>query len=72
MKLVIIVAVIIVGIIFIVKMSETQDGIGTVEEEQEKYNKTLQEKENADKKYQEALNKSIETQTRLEQLEKGY
>ncbi len=72
MKLLIIVAVIIVGIIFIVKMSETQDGIGTVEEEQEKYNKTLQEKENADKKYQEALNKSIETQTRLEQLEKGY
>lgn len=72
MKLLIIVAVIIVGIIFIVKMSETQDGIGTVEEEQEKYNKALQEKENADKKYQEALNKSIETQTRLEQLEKGY
>lgn len=72
MKLLIIVAVIIVGIIFIVKMSETQDGIRTVEEEQEKYNKALQEKENADKKYQEALNKSIETQTRLEQLEKGY
>lgn len=71
-KLVIIVAVIIVGIIFIVKMSETPDGIGTVQEEQEKYNKTLQEKEKADKQYQDALQNVVESQTRLEQLERGY
>lgn len=51
MKLIIIVVVIILAIIFIVKMSEPQDGIGTVKEEQEKYNKTLQEKEKADKQY---------------------
>ena len=44
-KVVIIVAIIIVGIIFVVKMSEPQDGNGSVQEEQEKYNKTLQEKE---------------------------
>ena len=49
------------GIIFIVKMSETPDGIGTVQEEQEKYNKTLQEKEKADKQYQDALQNAIKS-----------
>lgn len=71
-KLVIIVAVIIVGIIFIIKMSETPDGIGTVQEEQEKYNKTLQEKEKADKQYQDALQNAIKSKENLEKLEKGY
>lgn len=42
-------------------MSKTQDGIGTVQEEQEKYNKTLQEKEKADKLYQDALNNATKT-----------
>lgn len=72
MKLILIVVAVILVIIFIVKMSEPQDGIGTVEEEQEKYNKILQEKENADKKYQDALKNAVESQKRLEQLEKGY
>ena len=71
-KLIIIIAVIILGIVFIVKMSEPQDGIGTLEEEQEKYNKTLQEKENADKKYQDALEDAIKSKEKLEKLEKGY
>lgn len=62
-KLIIIVAIIIVGIIFIVKMSETQDGIGTVQDEQEKYNKILQEKEKADEQYQEALENLTKQQT---------
>ena len=70
-KLIVIIVIIIVGIIFDVKMSETPDGIGTVEEEQEKYNKTLQEKEKAEQQYQQALNNVIETTTRLEELEKG-
>lgn len=69
---IIIIAIIIVGIIFIVKMSETPDGIGTVQEEQEKYNKTLQEKEKADKQYQDALNNATKTKENLEKLEKGY
>lgn len=63
-KLIIIVAVIIIGIIFIVKMAEPQDGIGTVKEEQEKYNKILQEKEKADKQYQDALEKQQTTTTK--------
>lgn len=71
-KVVIIVAIIIVGIIFVVKMSEPQDGIGSVQEEQEKYNKTLQEKENADKQYQDALEDAIKSKEKLEKLEKGY
>ncbi len=72
MKLVIIVAVIIVGIVFIVEMSKPRDGILSVEDAEKQYQNALDKKEEADKKYQEALNKSIETQTRLEQLEKGY
>lgn len=71
-KVVIIVAIIIVGIIFVVKMSEPQDGIGSVQEEQEKYNKTLQEKEKADKQYQDALQNAIKSKENLEKLEKGY
>lgn len=71
-KLIIIIAVIILGIIFVVKMSEPQDGIGTLKEEQEKYNKTLQEKEEADKKYQDALDDAIKSKEKLEKLEKGY
>lgn len=71
-KLVIIVAIIIVGIIFVVKMSEPQDGIGSVQEEQEKYNKTLQEKEKADRQYQDALQNAIKSKENLEKLEKGY
>ena len=71
-KVIIIVAIIILGIIFIVKMSEPQDGIGTVKEEQEKYNKTLQNKEKADKQYQDALENAIKTKENLEKLEKGY
>lgn len=71
-KVIIIVAIIILGVIFIVKMSEPQDGIGTVSEEQEKYNKTLQNKEKADKQYQDALENAIKTKENLEKLEKGY
>lgn len=71
-KVLIIGAIIILAIIFIVKMSETPDGIGTVQEEQEKYNKTLQEKEKADKKYQDALDNATKTKENLEKLEKGY
>lgn len=71
-KLIIIIAVIILGIVFVVKMSEPQDGIGTLKEEQEKYNKTLQEKEEADKKYQDALDDAIKSKEKLEKLEKGY
>lgn len=71
-KVVIIVAIIIVGIIFVVKMSEPQDGIGSVQEEQEKYNKTLQEKEKADKQYQDALQNAIKSKENLEKLEKSY
>ncbi len=71
-KVIIIVAIIILGVIFIVKMSEPQDGIGTVNEEQEKYNKTLQNKEKADKQYQDALENAIKTKENLEKLEKGY
>lgn len=70
--IIVIVAIIIAGIIFIVKMSETPDGIGTVQEEQEKYNKTLQEKEKADKQYQDTLNNATKTKENLEKLEKGY
>ncbi len=70
-KLIIIIVVIILGIIFIVKMSEPQNGIGTVKEEQEKYNKALQDKEKADKKYQDALNNAIKSKENLERLEKG-
>lgn len=71
-KVLIIGAIIILAIIFIVKMSETPDGIGTVQEEQEKYNKTLQEKEKADKQYQDALDNATKTKENLEKLEKGY
>ena len=71
-KVVIIGIIIILAIIFIVKMSETPDGIGTVQEEQEKYNKTLQEKEKADKQYQDALENLTKTKENLEKLEKGY
>ena len=71
-KVIIIVAIIILGVIFIVKMSEPQDGIGTVNEEQEKYNKTLQNEEKADKQYQDALENAIKTKENLEKLEKGY
>lgn len=71
-KVVIVVAIIIVGIIFVVKMSEPQDGIGSVQEEQEKYNKTLQEKEKADKQYQDALQNAVKSKENLEKLEKSY
>ena len=71
-KVLIIGAIIILAIIFIVKMSETPDGIGTVQEEQEKYNKTLQEKEKADKQYQDALENLTKSKENLERLEKGY
>lgn len=71
-KVVIVVAIIIVGIIFVVKMPEPQDGIGSVQEEQEKYNKTLQEKEKADKQYQDALQNAVKSKENLEKLEKSY
>ena len=71
-KVLIIGAIIILAIIFIVKMSETPDGIGNVQEEQEKYNKTLQEKEKADKQYQDALENATKSKENLERLEKGY
>jgi len=71
-KLIIIIAVIILGIVFVVKMSEPQDGILSVEEAQEKYNKTLQEKEKIDKEYQDALENVIQTKETLERLEKNY
>lgn len=75
-SLVIIVLVIILGIIFIVKMMETPDGIGTVQEEQEKYNKTLQEKEKADEQYQDALenfkNQQINTHKNYQQIYNEY
>lgn len=70
--LIIIVAIIIVGIISIVKMSEVPDGIGTVEEEQEKYNKILQEQEKANKQYQDALENYQKTKKDLEEAEKQY
>lgn len=57
-KLVIIIAIIIVAIIFIVKMSQPRDGLGTPEEEaeklrqtQENYDKTLEETRDAQDKY---------------------
>lgn len=75
-SLVIIVLVIILGIIFIVKMMKTPDGIGTVQEEQEKYNKTLQEKEKADEQYQDALenfkNQQINTHKNYQQIYNEY
>ena len=71
-KVLIIGAIIILAIIFIVKMSETPDGIGTVQETQEKYNKTLQEKEKVDKQYQDTLENLIKSKENLERLEKGY
>ena len=58
MKLVIIIAIIIVAIIFIVKMSQPKDSLGTPEEEaeklrqtQENYDKALEETRNAQDEY---------------------
>ena len=57
-KLLIIMAVIIVGIILVVQLTKPRDGILSVED--------------AEKQYQNALKNAVESQTRLEQLEKGY
>ncbi len=62
-KLILVVVTIILAIIFIVKMSEVPDGIGTVEEEKEKYNEILQEQEKADKQYQYTLNTTTKQPT---------
>lgn len=70
-KLIIIIVVIIVGIIVIVKMSEPQDGILSVEDAEKQYQNTLREKEKAEQEYQQALNNVVESTNRLEELEKG-
>lgn len=71
-KLLIIMAVIIVGIILVVQLTKPRDGILSEEDAKKQYQNALDKKEEAEKQYQDALNKSIESQTRLEQLEKGY
>lgn len=71
-KLLIIIAVIIVGIILVVKLTKPRDGILSVEDAEKQYQNALDKKEEADKKYQDALKNSVESQKRLDQLEKGY
>lgn len=53
-KVIIIVVVIILGIVFIVKMSEPQNGIGTLEEETEEWEKTKDKLNKANQNLQEA------------------
>ena len=71
-KLLIIMAVIIVGIILVVQLTKPRDGILSVEDAEKQYQNALDKKEEADKQYQNALKNAVESQTRLEQLEKGY
>lgn len=71
-KLLIIMAVIIVGIILVVQLTKPRDGILSVEDAEKQYQNALDKKEEAEKQYQNALKNSVESQTRLEQLEKGY
>jgi len=44
----------------------------SVEDAEKQYQNALDKKEEADKQYQNALKNAVESQTRLEQLEKGY
>jgi len=71
-KLLIIMAVIIVGIILVVQLTKPRGGILSVEDAEKQYQNALDKKEEADKQYQNALKNAVESQTRLEQLEKGY
>lgn len=71
MKLIVIIAIIILGIVFIVAMSKPQNGIGSSEketreweEQQERTNKALKDAEEADKNYNQALQE-------LEQIERN-
>jgi flagellar basal body-associated protein FliL len=71
-KLIIIIAVIIVGIILIFQMFKPRDGILSVDDAEKQYQNALNQKEQAEKEYQDALKNATDSKTRLEQLEKGY
>ncbi len=57
MKLIIIVAIIIVGIVFIVAMSKPQNGIGSLKEETEEWEKSRNNADNAKQKVNELESK---------------
>lgn len=71
-SLIVLAIIIIFVIIFIVAMSQPQDGIGTVEEETKKLEEMQKEKNEADDNYLKALNNASESKNNLEQLESQY
>lgn len=69
MKLIVIIAIIILGIVFIVAMSKPQNGIGSSEKEtreweksKEQRDKALKDAEEADKNYNRALQELEQTE----------
>lgn len=71
-KLVIIIAIIIVAIIFIVKMSQPRDGLGTPEEEAEKLRQTQENYDKALEETRKSQNKTSDTMQTLKDLEEDY
>lgn len=72
MKLVIIIAIIILAIIFIVKMSQPRDGLGTPEEESEKLRQTQENYDKALEETRKSQNKASDTMQTLKDLEEDY
>lgn len=72
MKLVITIAIVILVIIFIVKMSQPRDGLGTPQEEAEKLRQTQENYDKALEDTRKSQNKASDAMQNLKELEENY